>query len=149
MNVANLIGGVCGINRLPAAGLTTAALTILACWVMHWIGGFPLVLVATIAGVVKTWWAAPRMSGPLVSDRAVGQIIALWPLSAGLWMMDAPAHLFPWPGWVGAFVICAAITALPPMRKLNQKSPLADDIAAGCLTAAITTVMAGVSHGWF
>jgi phosphatidylglycerophosphatase A len=149
MTMANLIGGVCGLNRLPFAGALAAALTILVCWVLHWIGGFPLVLIATISAALKTIYAAPRMSGLLISDRVVGQVIALWPLSAGLWWMDAPAYLFPWPGWLGALVICLAITSLPPMRRLNAKSPLLDDIIAGVATAAISTVMAGFSHGWF
>ncbi|MGB0508334.1 MAG: hypothetical protein ACPGGK_19275 [Pikeienuella sp.] len=150
MNMATMIGSVWGINRLPFAGVLVAALTILICWLLHWIGGFPLVLIGTISAAAKTFYAAPRMDGgPLIADRILGQMIALWPLSAGLWLMDAPAHLFPWPGWVGAFVICLAITSLPPMRRLNAKSPLLDDLIAGVATACISTVMAGISHGWF
>ena len=31
--------------------------------------------------------------------------IALWPLSAGLWHAGADPWVFPWPGWVGAFLM--------------------------------------------
>ncbi len=151
MTIANMIGGLCGLNRLPASGILAAALAIPLVWGLHWLGGFPLVVLATVSAGVKTLYAVSRMSGPLISDRMVGQMVALWALSGGLWFAGVAPHLFPYPGWVGAFVMCQGLLwwRPKPIAWLGQRGPLWDDIAAGSTAALVTLISAGISHGWF
>lgn len=145
-----MIGGVCGLGRLPYGGMLAAAAAIPLVWGLHWLGGFPLVVIAAISASAKTLWAAPRMEGRLVSDRLAGQMIALWALSGGLWFAGVPAHVFPYPGWIGAFVLCQGLLwwRPRPVAWAGAKGPLWDDVLAGALAALITLVSAGISHGW-
>lgn len=149
MNLSNLIAGVAGLHRLGmAAGLIGAALAIPFAWGAHWLGGFPLVAIGTLIGCAKIGYAASRASVPMIGDRAVGMWLALWPLSGGLWFAGVAPHIFPWPGWVGAFLMFNLALLVPPVRRLRHRHPLADDLAAGALAALIVLVSAAISHGW-
>lgn len=150
MKVADLIAGVAGLFRLGEhAGVFAALAALPLAWALHFLGGFPLFAAATLIGAIKVLWAAPRAGVPMIADRIVGQWLALWPLSLGLWMMDTPPALFPWPGWVGGFLLCQAFTLLlRRARRLAGAGPLWDDLAAGLLAALLVTVAAGVAHGW-
>ena len=149
MTLSNLIAGVAGLHRLGAAGgLIVAALAIPFAWGAHWLGGFPLVAIGTLIGCAKIIYAAPRASVPMIGDRAVGMWLALWPLSGGLWFAGVAPHIFPWPGWVGAFLMFTLALLIPPIRRLHGRHPLADDLTAGALAALIVLVSAAISHGW-
>lgn len=150
MTLATLIGSLCGVGRLPYGGLLSAALAIPVVWGLHWLGGFPLVVVATISASIKTLWATPRMEGRLVSDRLAGQMVALWALSGGLWFAGVAPHIFPYPGWVGAFVMAQGLLWWnpAPIAWAGRKGALWDDIAAGGIAAVVTLISAGISHGW-
>lgn len=149
MNVANLIAGFAGLHRLgPAAPWLVAALAIPAAWAMHWIGGFPLLAAATLIGCVKIVYAEPRATVPMIADRFVGQWIALWPLSGGLWHAGVAPHVFPWPGWVGGFVAFNLLLLAPPIRRLGERHALGDDLAAGAGAAVLTLGAAAIAHGW-
>ncbi len=83
-------------------------------WLLHALGGFPAVRAATLAvfavGIVgdrggDARSGRTRTPAEIVIDEVVGQWIALWPLSAGLWHAGADPWMFPWPGWVGGFVM--------------------------------------------
>lgn len=150
MKLADLIAGVMGLHRFGLlAPFLAAALTIPFAWAIHWIGGFPFLAIATLIGCAKIAWAAPRASVPMVADRMIGQMIALWALSAGLWFAGVAPHIFPYPGWIGAFVMFNLLIALPPVRRLAARHVLLDDVAAGALAASVTLLAAGISHGWF
>ena len=149
MNLADHIAGCAGLHRTGAVGpLLTAALMIPFAWLTHWLGGFPLVAVGAAVGCLKVLWAAPRATVPVIGDRAVGQWIALTPLSGGLWFAGVAPHVFPWPGWVGAFVMFNLIILLPPVRRLNARHPLLDDVTAALIASLVILVSAAVSHGW-
>ena len=148
--LANLIAGVAGLHRLGfAAAFAAAALAIPFAWAIHWIGGFPFLVIATLIGAAKIIWAAPRASVPVIGDRMIGQMIALWALSGGLWFAGVAPHIFPYPGWIGAFVMFNLLIALPPISRLSARHVILDDVVAGGLASSVTLLAAGISHGWF
>lgn len=151
------------VGLLPGpAGTWGSAAAIPLAWALHWFGGFPLLLVATFVVFVLGYWAARVETfekddldpGEIVVDEAVGQWIALWPLSFGLWLMGAEPHVFPWPGWVGAFVLFRLfdMTKLGPVgwadRRKGPVGVMLDDVIAGVMAALVVTVAAAVAHGW-
>ena len=150
MTESNSIAGLFGLHRLgEASGLFAALLALPSAWGLHFLGGFPLLALAAIGFAILTIWAAPRASVPVIIDRVAGQWLALWPLSGGLWAMGLPSHVFPWPGWVGGFLICQVLlNFVPPIRRLAKYGPLWDDLAAGAAAAAITLFSAAIAHGW-
>ncbi|QIE54468.1 phosphatidylglycerophosphatase A [Pikeienuella piscinae] len=150
MKISNLIAGVLGLYRLGEhAGVFAALLALPLAWGLHWLGGFPLLVAATVVGALKVLWAAPRAETPMIADRMIGQWLALWPLSGGLWVLGAPPAIFPWPGWLAGFLICQAFTIFfGPVRRLARRGPLWDDLAAGAFAAILILVAAAVSHGW-
>ena len=83
----------------------------------------------------------------------IGQWIALFPLSAGLWLMGAPPALFPWPGWVGGFLMFRIFDIWKPgpvgwadgLR--GPAGVMLDDVIAGLLAAICVAVAAAISHG--
>lgn len=150
MTLSDHIAGLAGLHRLGEhAGTFAALLALPLAWGLHWLGGFPLLVAATLVGAVTALWAAPRAGAPMIADRMIGQWLALWPLSGGLWVVGAPPAVFPWPGWLAAFLTCQAFTLFfAPVRRLSAHGPLWDDLAAGALAAILVLVAAGVSHGW-
>ena len=106
------IATVAGIGFIPfAPGTFGSIVAIPLAWGLHWIGGFPLLAVSTIVvGVAGLWATRQYIAQPGVSkdpsevviDEVLGQWIALWPLSCGLWAAGAEAQIFPWPGWISA-----------------------------------------------
>lgn len=150
MRLADQIAGIAGFYRLGEhAGIFAALLALPFAWALHWLGGFPLFALATLIGAAKVIWAAPRAEVPMIADRVIGQWLALWPLSGGLWAAGVDGSIFPWPGWVGGFLICQGLTLfVPPIRSLSRRGSLWDDLAAGAIAALLVLVAAGISHGW-
>lgn len=151
-----------GIGRLPwASGTWGSAAAIPFAWILHWSGGFWLLAIVTAVLFVVGLWAtqaylAGRTEDPseVVIDEVVGQMIALWPLSFMLGAFETAPHIFPWPGWVGAFVMFRFFDILkpPPIRWLDRPGPwgvMMDDVAAGIAAGIVMFLAAGVSHGWF
>lgn len=174
-----------GLGHLPGAPGTWASVsTIPLAWVLHALGGFWLLAAATLALGLTGYWAtaqvlaeragpgntvdlewdekggafvAPAIDDPseVVIDEAVGMLIALWPLSAGLTLTGAAAHVWPWPGWVLGFLLFRFFDIVkPPPVRWAERVPgalgvMLDDIVAGALTAIIALLAAGISHGWF
>ncbi len=151
------------VGLLPVAAGTWGSLAaLLAGYLLHVAGGFPLLLGATVAAYglgiwatrVETFEQADLDPSHIVIDEVVGMWIALMPLSAGLWFAGAPATLFPWPGWVSAFVLFRIFDIWKPGpigwadRREGPTGVMLDDVVAGLLTAAIVTVMAGIAHGF-
>lgn len=164
MTAARLIATGFGAGLLPAAPGTWASLAALpAAMLLHRAGSFPLLLAATLAVLLLGFWAVSRElrgregedPGEIVIDEIAGQWIALWPLSAGLWWTGAAPHLFPWPGWVGAFLLFRFFDILkpPPVRWADRLPGAAgvmlDDVLAGLMAAAVLLLSAAVAHGWF
>ncbi len=147
---ANMIAGGFGLHRLGGvSGIAASLIALAMVWLLHRLGGFPLVAVATTGVISAVWWAVPLAKVPPVSDIFAGQMLALWSLSGGLWFAGVAPHVFPWPGVVGGFVMFTLMRFLPPVRRLGTRFALGDDLAAAGLAALITLLSAAISHGWF
>ncbi|MFO1141487.1 MAG: phosphatidylglycerophosphatase A [Amaricoccus sp.] len=151
------------VGLIPFAAGTWGSLAALAAgYLIHRLGGFPLLLVATLAAYVLGSWATGVETfeqhdldpSHIVIDEVVGQWIALMPLSLGLWLAGAPPALFPWPGWVGAFAFFRLFDIWKPGpvawadRRKGPTGVMLDDVIAGLMAAAVVTLMAAVAHGW-
>lgn len=145
----------------PAPGTWGSAAAIPLAWLLHAYGGFPLLLATTIV-VFFVGWAATtayqRQTGShdaseIVVDEVVGQWIALFPLSGGLWAMGISGWLFPWPGWVGAFLMFRLFDIWKPGpigwadRRKDALGVMLDDVIAGIFAAIAVSAAAAISHG--
>jgi phosphatidylglycerophosphatase A len=145
-----------------APGTVASAVAVPLAWGLHWAGGFPLLAAATILATAGGWWASSREivgrvdkdPAEIVIDEVAGMWIALWPLSAGLWWMGAPGHVWPWPGWVGAFLVFRFLDIVKPGpigwadRRPGATGIMLDDVLAGLFTALAVLAAAALAHGW-
>ena len=150
-----------GLGRLPAPGTFGSLAALPLAWGLHAAGGIYLMVAATAAIWVLGWWAsveylAGRVEDPpeVVVDEVAGQLVALWPLSWGLTVAGAESHVWPWPGWVGGFLLFRFfdITKAWPVSLANRPGALPlmiDDVVAGLVAGAIMLLAAAVAHGWF
>lgn len=161
--LAHQIAIVFGAGLLPRAPGTWGSLVALpAAWALHGLGGAALLGAATVAVTLLGLWAidvatagmAEKDLPEIVIDEVAGQWVALLPLSIGLTVMNAEPWLFPWPGWVGAFVLFRIFDIFkpPPVGWADRmNTPLGvmlDDLIAGAMAALVVTLAAAVSHGW-
>jgi phosphatidylglycerophosphatase A len=131
-----------------AGGLARAAasaVAILIGYLLHRAGGFPLLAGATVLAVAGGALAAGDRRAGMV-EAAAGQWVALFPLSAGLWWMGAAPQVFPWPGWVGAFVMFRLFDVWRP-GPLARSGPMAGALVAGALAALVVAAAAALAHG--
>ena len=162
MRGSRLIATFGGVGLLrPAPGTWGSAAALPLGYLLHGIGGFPLLLLATVAVFAIGWWATlleERATGAhdaseIVIDEVVGLWIALMPVSAGLNHAGVDPWLFPWPGWVGAFVMFRLFDIWKPGpvgwadRKPGALGVMLDDVIAGVFAACAVALMAGIAHG--
>lgn len=149
-----------GIGHLPKApGTLGSVAAIPVTWLFHVLGGFPLVLLATVAVVlVGTWATHSYLAGAetdpseVVIDEVAGMMLTLWPLSYGLWSAGVDPHVFPWPGWVIGFLLFRAFDILkpPPVKWFDRPGAvyvMLDDLVAGAISACLVFSAAWVAHG--
>ena len=151
------------VGRLPLAPGTFGSLAALPFgYLVHRFAGFPGLAVATLALFALGWWATAAETrgrddhdpGEIVIDEVVGQWIALWPLSFGLWHAGVDPALFPYPGWIGAFLMFRLFDILKPWpvswadRKSTAFGVMFDDVLAGLMAAIVVMVAAAIAHGW-
>ena len=150
------------VGTLPEAPGTWGSLIALPFgYLLHLIGHAPLMVAVTVLLFPLGVWAInqdPRAAaddpGEIVIDEVVGQLIALWPLSIGLWLTEHPSHVFPWPGVVGGFILFRLFDIWKPwpIRAVDRPGAIwimLDDVVAGIAAALVIFIAAGVSHGWF
>ncbi len=144
----------------PAPGTWGSAATIPLVYLIHRLAGFPGVALAGLAVFFIGWWATARYTresgvedpSEVVIDEVAGMFMALAPVSAGLWFAGVPAHIFPWPGWVAAFVLFRLFDIWKPGpvgradRRGDALGVMLDDVIAGAIAAAITLALAAFSH---
>lgn len=145
----------------PAPGTWGSAVAVALGLLIHRIGHFPLLALATIAATFAGFWAVRRytagMADPdrseIVIDEVAGQWLALCFPSAGFWLMGLPAGNFPWPGWVAAFVFFRLFDIWKPWlvgradRMGGVDGVMKDDLWAGLFAGIATMIAAGISHG--
>jgi len=161
--MTRLIATFGGIGFLPGPAGTWGSLAALPVgYLLHLIGGFPLLAAATLAACAAGFWAtkvetfeqADLDPAHIVIDEVVGMWIALMPLSFGLWHAGAPAALFPWPGWVAGFALFRLFDIWKPWpvswadQRSGPTGVMLDDVLAGLMAAGLVTLMAGLAHGW-
>lgn len=161
--MSRLVATLFGIGHLrPAPGTWGSAAAVPLAWLLHGLGGFPLLALVTALTFGLGWWATWRATDggtdhdpkEIVIDEVVGQWIALWPLSAGLWHAGVAPWVFPYPGWIGGFLMFRLFDIWKPWpvsvfdRRTTPLGVMMDDVAAGVLAALVVTAAAAVAHGW-
>ncbi len=131
--------------------------------VLHALGGFPALLIATIVVFLLGWWATAQETagkedhdpGEIVIDEVAGMWITLFPLSATFWYLDLDIPILPWPGVVAGFFLFRLFDILKPWpvswadRKSTPFGVMFDDVLAGVYAGICTTILAGFAHGYF
>ncbi|MCU0855703.1 MAG: phosphatidylglycerophosphatase A [Rhodobacteraceae bacterium] len=160
--MSRIVATFFGVGYLkPASGTWGSAAALPLGFLLHGLGGFPALAIATAVAFLAGVWATERMiatgedkdPSEIVIDEVTGMWIALWPLSAGLWHAGADPWVFPWPGWVGAFVMFRLFDVWKPGpvgwadRQPGAMGVMLDDVIAGVMAALVVVVAAGVAHG--
>lgn len=161
MKLAQIIGTVMGVGHIrPAPGTWGSLVALPWGWLLHVIGGLPLLVLAIVVGFFKGWWATDKMTAgqedhdpsEIVVDEVIGQWIALLPLSYAAWSMEI-SILAMWPGWIAAFALFRLfdITKLGPIGWADRmNTPLGvmlDDVIAGIFAALGVVALAALYHG--
>jgi len=145
-----------------APGTVGSAVAIPLAYLLHYFGGFPALGTATLLVFLIGWWTTAGATagqpdhdpGEIVIDEVVGQWIALWPLSLGLWMRGIDPAIFPYPGWIGGFLLFRLFDIWKPWpvrwadRKESALGVMLDDVLAGLMAAICVTFLAAIAHGW-
>lgn len=164
MRASRLVATVGGVGLLrPAPGTWGTAAALPVGYLLHGLGGFALLATATVLVFAVGWWAAnaeehatgSHDASEIVIDEVVGLWIALWPLSLGLGHAGVDPWLFPWPGWVGAFLMFRLFDIWKPGpigwadRRADALGVMLDDVIAGLFAAIAVALAAGLAHGVF
>ena len=160
--MTRLITTFFGVGLLPKAPGTWGSLAAIpVAWLLHGLLGFPGLLLATVAAFLIGWWAIGIETAgkdnhdpsEIVIDEVVGIWIALLPLSYGMWANGQPQWLFPYPGWVTAFIFFRLFDIWKPGpvgwadRKHTPLGVILDDVIAGVMAAFVVMLFAGIYHG--
>ena len=146
----------------PASGTWGSAAAVALGLVLHGLGGFPLLAMATIAATGWGFWAIEcelrdrpgEDPSEIVIDEVAGQWIALLAPSFGFWMMGLDNWNFPYPGWVGAFLLFRLFDIWKPWlvgradARHDAAGVMIDDLWAGLFAGVVTMVLAGIAHGF-
>lgn len=161
VTAAQLIGTVLGVGYVrPAPGTWGSLVALPYAWLLHVLGGLPLLVLGIVIATAIGWWATAQMTSgaadhdpsEIVVDELVGQWIALLPLSYAAWSMEI-SILAMWPGWIAAFVLFRFfdITKLGPVgwadRMDTALGVMLDDVIAGGLAALGVLALAALYHG--
>ncbi len=161
MTAAGMIATVGGVGYLkPAPGTWGSLAALPMVWILHVIGGFPLLALATVLVFVAGVWATRVMTAgkdnhdpsEIVIDEVAGQFIALWAISYPAWAHGIEITAL-WPGWVAGFLLFRLfdITKPGPVgwadRRNDPMGVMLDDVIAGVFAAIGVTVLAGLAHG--
>ncbi|NDR58290.1 phosphatidylglycerophosphatase A family protein [Aliiruegeria sabulilitoris] len=160
---AKLIATFLGVGLLkPAPGTWGSAAAIPFAYLLHLNGGFPALAIGTLIAFIAGWGAtALYIEGAgntdpseVVIDEVVGMWIALWPLSFGLWHAGLDGDIFPYPGWVGGFVMFRIFDIWKPWPVSwadgmhSSLGVMLDDVIAGVMAALVVAVAAFISHSF-
>lgn len=144
----------------PASGTWGSAAALPVGWALHALGG-PVLLALGAALLYPlglravadlTAGDADPDRSEIVVDEAVGQWIALLPVSLGAWISGAP-FLALWPGILVAFFGFRFFDIVKPWpanrfdARKDATGVMADDVFAGLYAALAVVVLAAVAHG--
>jgi len=143
----------------PAPGTWGSAAAVPLAWGLHALGGFWLLLAATLAVTALGLWAVARATqgsadkdpSEIIIDEVAGQWVALWPVSLGAQVAGAEFWAL-WPGVVTAFVAFRLFDILKPGpvgwadRQPGAFGVMADDLIAGWLAGLVVGALAVLAH---
>lgn len=159
--LARIIGTVLGVGYIrPAPGTWGSLVALPWAWLIHQMGGFPALLIATLLAFAGGWWATARMTAgsedhdpsEIVIDEVAGQWIALFPLSHAAWSMEI-SILALWPGWIAALLLFRLFDIWKPWlvgwadRRGDALGVMLDDVIAGLFAAIGVVALASLYHG--
>ncbi len=158
--MSRLIATVFGVGHIrPAPGTWGSAVGVLGALGLHYLGGFPLLLFATVAVFLIGWWATYRATlgsqdhdpSEIVIDEVAGQWIALLVVSYGAWNAGLdPLRLYP--GWIAGFLLFRLFDITKPWlvgwadRRGDALGVMLDDVIAGIFAAIATGALAFLTH---
>ena len=160
--IAQLIATVMGVGYIrPAPGTWGSLVALPWGWLLHVVGGFPLLATGALAAFAMGWWATSAMTkgtqehdpSEIVVDELVGQWIAIFPLSWSAWTMELNI-LALWPGWIAAFALFRLFDIWKPGpvgwadRRNDALGVILDDVIAGVFAALGVVVLAALYHGF-
>lgn len=160
MKLARMVGTVMGVGYMrPGSGTWGSLVALPWAWLIHVVGGLPLLVLAIVAAFVGGWWATMKMTSgsddhdpsEIVIDEVVGQWIALLPLSIASWRMGIDITVM-WPGWIAAFALFRLFDIWKPWivgwadRRGDALGVMLDDVIAGVFAAIGVVVLAGIAH---
>lgn len=154
--IATFLGA--GLLR-PAPGTWGSLAALPAFWLLHTLGGFTLIVVATfVVFAVGIWATRVETAGKedhdpseIVIDEVAGQWIALWPVSLGA-QMAGVSVLALYPGWIAAFVFFRLFDIWKPGpvgwadRRHDAVGVMLDDVIAGVMAALCVSGLAALAH---
>lgn len=158
--MTRLITTLAGIGFLrPAPGTWGSLAALPLAWALHVLGGFGLVLAASVGVTALGWWttrveiadATDKDPSEIVIDEVAGQWVALWPVSLGA-TLTGSEFLDLWPGIVTAFLAFRLFDILKPGpvgwadRQEGAFGVMADDVIAGWLAGMVVAVLAVFAH---
>ncbi|UWR17962.1 phosphatidylglycerophosphatase A [Sulfitobacter pontiacus] len=160
MTLAKLIATVLGVGYIrPASGTWGSLVALPWAWLLHVIGGLPLLFAGIVLTFTAGWWATARMTAgsadhdpsEIVIDEVAGQWVALLPLSYASWTMDMNI-LVMWPGWIAAFALFRLFDIWKPLiigwadRRGDALGVMLDDIFAGIFALLGVIALAVLYH---
>ncbi|MGJ5620832.1 phosphatidylglycerophosphatase A family protein [Sulfitobacter sp. MF3-043] len=161
MKIVQLTATLLGVGYIrPAPGTWGSLVALPYAWLVHIIGGFPLLILGVVAAFLIGWWATAAMTqgsdehdpSEIVVDELVGQWIALLPLSYAAWSMQI-SILAMWPGWIAAFALFRLFDIWKPWivgwadRRGDAMGVMLDDVFAGVFAAIGVMALAALYHG--
>lgn len=161
MKLPQLIATVFGVGYIrPASGTWGSLAALPLGWLLHILGGFPLLLLGIPAMFLAGWWATKKMiagsddhdPSEIVVDELVGQWIAILPLSYAAWSRGLDI-LVMWPGWIAAFLLFRLFDIWKPGpagwadRRGDALGVMLDDVFAGLFALLGVVALAGLYHG--
>jgi len=161
MRLSHLVATVGCVGHLrPAPGTWGSLVALPLAWLLHlaagpWLLGLGIVA-AFVTGVrataLETAGKADHDPSEIVIDEAVGQWVAVLPVSIGAALAGVPLAAL-WPGWVTAFVLFRLFDIWKPGpvgradRRCDALGVMLDDVIAGLFAALGVVALAAVSHG--
>lgn len=147
-------------NLRPAPGTWGSLAALPAAYVLHLIGGFPMLFIATFVVFFAGWWATAEETrgkedhdpSEIVIDEVAGQWIALWLVSFGAWHAGLDV-LKLYPGIITAFLFFRLFDIWKPGpvgwadRRGDALGVMLDDVIAGVFAAVVVGISAFISHG--
>lgn len=156
--MSNIIATFFFVGRLrPAPGTWGSAVAVPFGVAFHYLGSFPLLAMATLAAAGWGFWACERElrdtpgedPSEIVIDEVAGQWLALAFPSFAFWIAGFDNTTFPWPAWVGAFLLFRLFDIWKPSlvgkadARHDPVGVMLDDIWAGVF-AGIAVLVLGV-----